>query len=69
MTRIIIWVGLVLFLCSAVRSEADEVVVGAQFPLSGPMASYSGPSPGRHGNRPAAAQRTDRYSTCMFGSA
>jgi branched-chain amino acid transport system substrate-binding protein len=27
----------------AVQAAAEEVVVGAQFPLSGPMASYSGP--------------------------
>jgi branched-chain amino acid transport system substrate-binding protein len=26
-----------------VQARADEVVIGAQFPLSGPMASYSGP--------------------------
>src|ERR1700685_4380366 len=35
--------GLSLLVSAAAQARADEVVVGAQFPLSGPMASYSGP--------------------------
>src|ERR1700722_1155544 len=38
-------VGLSLTLATglAAAAAADEVIIGAQFPLSGPMASYSGP--------------------------
>src|SRR5579871_3910700 len=32
-----------LFLAMALPARADEVVIAAQYPLSGPMASYSGP--------------------------
>jgi len=36
-------VGLGLLLAAAAPLRADEVVIAAQYPLSGPMASYSGP--------------------------
>src|SRR5215469_4714176 len=32
-----------LFIAAAAPALADDVVIGAQYPLSGPMASYSGP--------------------------
>ena len=35
--------GLAVLLSAAGAAKADEVVIGAQYPLSGPMASYSGP--------------------------
>jgi len=35
--------GVAALLLAPVAVRADEVVIGAQYPLSGPMASYSGP--------------------------
>jgi branched-chain amino acid transport system substrate-binding protein len=35
--------SLLLVLGAALPVRADEVVIAAQYPLSGPMASYSGP--------------------------
>jgi branched-chain amino acid transport system substrate-binding protein len=39
----IVGLSLTLVTWLAVSAVADEVIIGAQFPLSGPMASYSGP--------------------------
>src|SRR5579862_1783452 len=39
----IVRLSLLLCLVAAVPARADEVLIAAQYPLSGPMASYSGP--------------------------
>src|ERR1700758_1211123 len=39
----LVQLSLVLLAAATVPSRADEVLIAAQYPLSGPMASYSGP--------------------------
>ena len=41
--KVIGLLGLAVLLGAAWSARADDVVIGAQYPLSGPMASYSGP--------------------------